>query len=325
MKIDSSAIGNHASLLLARSGLLWGLLGVLAFSFTVPFTRIATHQMDATFVGLGRAVVAGLLATVVLAVGRPPRPRGRQWVCVIAVAAGVVVGFPLLTSLALRTESASHTAVVIGLLPAATAVVAVIRGGERPSRGFWICAAAGASAVIVFVATTGTLGAISPGDLLVVGAVVAAAVGYAEGGLLARSLGAGYTVCWALVISLPLTAAITATRPAPHASVSTWAAFGYLGVVSMFLGFFAWYRGLAIGPIATVGQVQLVQPVFTLCWAAVLLGETIGASTVLGAVAVVGCAAAAVRMRVRRPTDESLHAEVVHSEKSGPIGTAPER
>ncbi|EOM76958.1 DMT family transporter [Rhodococcus rhodnii] len=301
MGIDDSATApRRETLSLGRSGLLWGLLGVLAFSFTVPFTRVAVGAMEPLFVGTGRAVVAGVLAAIVLAVARPARPRGRQWLSVAVVAGGVVLGFPVLTSLALETASASHSAVVIGVLPAATAVVAVIRGGERPSLGFWVCAGAGALAVAAFVATSGPLGTVGVADLLVAGAVIAAAFGYAEGALLARSLGAGFTICWALVVSLPVTTALTATTQWPTAASPTqWAAFGYLAAVSMFLGFFAWYRGLAIGPIARVGQVQLVQPVFTLAWAAMLLGETITPVTIAGAVAVVACAAAAVRSRVR--------------------------
>jgi drug/metabolite transporter (DMT)-like permease len=218
------------------------------------------------------------------------------------VAGGVVAGFPLLTSYALTTVPASHGAVVIALLPAATAVVAVLRARERLPLSFWVMAAVGALAAVVFASLQGGgFGQLHTADLLLFGAVVAAAVGYAEGGLLARELGSWQTVSWALVLSAPLMIALTAAsmvaRP-PSATPAQWAAFAYLAVVSMYLGFFAWYRGLAIGPMARVSQVQLVQPVLTISWAALLLGEELTWPTVLGGVAVILCATMAVRIRL---------------------------
>ena len=277
---------------------------MLAFSFTVPFTRVAVAGLSPLFIGSGRAVVAALLAALALVLTRQRLPHGTQWLRLAVVAAGVVVGFPLLTSLALTTASASHGAVVIALLPAATAVMAVLRTGERPGRPFWIAAALGAIVAVGFAALQGGgFGGLSWHDLLLFGAVLAAAVGYAEGGLLARELGAWQTISWALVVASPLMLALTgfavAQQP-PSATQAQWAAFGYLAVVSMFLGFFAWYRGLEIGPMAQVSQVQLVQPVFTLVWAAMLLREPVGWLTALGALAVIACAALAVRTRTRR-------------------------
>lgn len=287
------------------AGLGWGLLGVAAFSFTVPLTRVAVDGLTPLFIGSARAVVAAGLAAAALAVTRGRLPRGRQWLRLAVVGGGVVAGFPLLTSYALTTVPASHGAVVIGLLPAATAVLAVLRGHERPPCGFWVAAGAGAAAVVAFACVQGG----GPGrpqwaDLLLAGAVVAAAAGYAEGGLLARELGAWQTVSWALVLCAPAMAALaafSAARQVPQATATQWAAFGYLAVVSMFLGFFAWYRGLAIGPIARVGQVQLVQPVLSMAWAALLLGEHLGAATVAGGLVVILCAAGAVRVRLRAP------------------------
>lgn len=289
----------------ARAGLGWGLLGVAAFSFTVPLTRFAVDDggMSPLFIGAGRAVVAALLAAAALAITRQRRPRGTQWGRLAVVAGGVVAGFPILTSLALTTAPASHGAVVIAMLPAATAVLAVLRGHERPPRSFWAMATAGAAAAVGFAALQGGgLGGLHRADLLLFGAVVAAAIGYAEGGLLARELGAWQTVSWALVLSAPVMAALAAVpvvRDPPSGTPSAWAAFGYLAVVSMFLGFFAWYRGLAIGPMAYVSQVQLAQPVMSICWAALLLHERIGWPTVLGGLAVIACAGAAVRTRFR--------------------------
>jgi drug/metabolite transporter (DMT)-like permease len=194
---------------------------------------------------------------------------------------------------------------VIALLPAATAVMAVIRGKERPSVSFWIMAAIGAIVALIFASIQGGgLSAPTLSDLLIFGAVVAAAIGYAEGGLLSRELGSWQTVSWALVLASPLMVVLTVVAIAQqpvNAAATQWAAFGYLGVVSMFLGFVAWYRGLAIGPIARVSQVQLVQPVITIVWAALLLGEVLTWSTIFGGLAVVLCAAIAVRVRLKPP------------------------
>ncbi|MCU1522639.1 MAG: hypothetical protein JWN19_3024 [Arthrobacter sp.] len=223
----------------------------------------------------------------------------------MVVAGGIVVGFPLLTSFALTTAPATHGAVVIALLPAATAMAAVLRARERPPTAFWAATAGGALAAMIFAFTqSGGFGQLHWADLLFLGAVVAAAVGYAEGGLLARELGAWQTVSWALVLASPLMVFLTALSAAhqpPSGTKAQWAALAYLGVVSMFLGFFAWYRGLAIGPMAQVSQTQLIQPVLSICWAGLLLGETLGWTTVIGGLAVILCAGAAVRVRLSPP------------------------
>jgi drug/metabolite transporter (DMT)-like permease len=273
----------------------------------VPLTRIAVGGLSPLFIGSGRAVVAASLAGVALAVTRQRLPRGRQWARLAVVGAGVVVGFPLLTSFALRSSPASHAAIVIALLPAATATMAVLRGHERPPVSFWVIAGVGAVAAMGFAsAQWGGLGRLHWSDLLLFGAVVAAAIGYAEGGLMARELGAWQTVSWALVLCAPLMVCLTilsAVHEPPTGTPVQWAAFAYLGVVSMFLGFFAWYHGLAIGPMAKVSQVQLVQPVLSIGWAALLLGEQLTWSTVLGGVVVIVCAGAAVRVRLGAATD----------------------
>ncbi len=245
-----------------------------------------------------------MLAAVVLALTRQRMPRGIQWVRLGVVAGGIVVGFPLLTSFALTTASASHGAVVIALLPAATAVMAAVRGKERPPRSFWVMAAVGSAVTAVFASLQGGgIGQLHWSDLLLFGAVVAAAIGYAEGGLLARELGSWQTVSWALVLASPLMIALTAVsviEQQPSGTPVEWAAFAYLGVASMFLGFFAWYRGLAIGPMAQVSQVQLVQPVLSILWAAVILREHLTWPTIVGGVAVILCAGVAVRIRLDR-------------------------
>jgi drug/metabolite transporter (DMT)-like permease len=302
MTDQSSVIHRSTTVLSGRAGLWWGLLGVTAFSFTLPFTRVAVGGLSPLFIGSARAVVAAALAATALALTRQHWPTAVQWARLAVVAGGVVVGFPLLSSFALTTAPASHAAVVVGLLPAATAVTAVIRAKERPARSFWLFAGLGAIAAIAFASLQhGGLGGLQWSDLLLFGAVIAAAIGYAEGGLLARELGSWQTVSWALVVSAPLMLAFTGVSVAqqpPAATPAEWLAFAYLAVVSMFLGFFAWYRGLAIGPMAQVSQVQLVQPVMNIGWAALLLNEPIGWPTLFGGLAVVACAALAVRTRL---------------------------
>ncbi|WP_410812709.1 DMT family transporter [Micromonospora sp. 067-2] len=284
------------------SGLWWGLVGVTAFSFTVPLTRVAVGGLAPLFVGSARAVVAAALAVVALAVTRQRLPRGTQWPRLAVVGGGIVVGFPLLTSFALTSAPASHGAVVIAMLPAATAVLAVIRGHEHPSARFWVAAGIGTFAALAFAsAQWGGLGQLHWADLLLLGAVVSAAVGYAEGGLLARTLGAWQTVSWALVLCSPLSVVLTVVSAVQQSSPGTavqWAALSYLGVVSMFLGFFAWYHGLATGPMVRVSQVQLIQPVLSIAWAGLLLREPIGWATVVGGLVVILCAATAVRVRL---------------------------
>lgn len=290
------------------TGLWWGLAGVAAFSFTVPFTKVAVESLSPLFIGSGRAVVAAILATFALALTRQRLPRGTQWVRLAVVAGGIVVGFPLLTSFALTTTPASHGAVVIALLPAATAVAAVLRGRERPRPAFWLITGVGALTAIGFASLqSGGFGQLHSADLLLLGAVAAAAIGYAEGGLLARELGAWQTVSWALVLASPLMVflvAVSVAQQPPSGTPVQWLAFAYLGVVSMFLGFFAWYRGLAIGPMAQVSQIQLVQPVLSICWAGLLLGESLTWSTIVGGLAVILCAGAAVRVRLKPATPQ---------------------
>jgi drug/metabolite transporter (DMT)-like permease len=277
---------------------------VTAFSFTVPLTRVAAQGLPPLFTGSGRAAVAAVLAAVALAVTRQRRPSRPQWLRLAVVAGGVVVGFPLLTSYALTQSPASHGAVVIGLLPAATAVMAVLRGKERVPVRFWLSAGLGSGAVVAFAALQdGGLGTPHGADVLLFGAVLAAAVGYAEGGLLARELGAWQTVSWALLLAGPLMLVLTAVAVAqetPQGTAPQWLAFAYLSVVSMFLGFFAWYRGLAIGPMTAVSQVQLVQPVLSITWATLLLGEHLTWTTAVGGLGVILCARTAVRTRLSR-------------------------
>ncbi|MEV0895613.1 DMT family transporter [Actinoplanes sp. NPDC049802] len=286
-----------------------GALGVLGFSLSLPATRVAVQGLDPWFVAFGRAMVAAVLAAGYLWFTRAPRPTRDQWRRLTIVALGVVAGFPLFTSLALTSETASHGAVVVTLLPATTAVLAVLRAGERPPPAFWLAGGAGLLAVLTFLVASGTVhGALSVPDLHLLAAVALCGLGYAEGGALARELGGARTICWALLVALPVTAPLTGfaavTRP-PQAGVTIWLAFAYLSVVSMFLAFFAWYAGLARGGIARVGQLQLAQPILTLLWSALLLGERLAAPAVVAALAVLACVVLTQRTRAGRPAGTS--------------------
>ncbi|MFI7650594.1 DMT family transporter [Micromonospora sp. NPDC049460] len=282
-------------------GLALGALGVLAFSMSLPMTRVAVQELDPWFVAFGRAVGAALLAWAYLRSTGAPRPSRGQWRRLSIVALGVVVSFPLFTSLALTTQTSAHGAVVVAVLPAMTAMFAVLRAGERPPPLFWVASIGGLLAVLAFLIVSGTVsGALSLADLYLLAAVVLCGLGYAEGGLLARELGGARTICWALLLSLPVTLPVTAvatTIHRPHAGAAAWAGFGYLTAVSMFLGFFAWYAGLARGGIAQVGQIQLAQPVLTLTWSALLVGEAVAPASVAAAFVVLACVVLTQRSR----------------------------
>lgn len=273
-----------------RAGLFWGGVGVLAFSLSFPMTRLAVAEIDPVVVGLGRAVVVGVLAIAFIFLHKAPWPPRSSWISLILVSVGVVIGFPLLTSIALRSVPSAHGAVITGLLPIATAVMAVMRAGERPSLTFWISSSIGLGAVLLFAAAQGARAPVASDGLILL-AVLAGGLGYAEGGALSRTMGGPLVICWALIISLPILVPVTAWRLAVvgwpnEASAVAWAGFAYVSLVSMFFGFFAWYRGLARGGVARVGQLQLAQPVLTLFWSALLLGEVVSPTTAIAACAV---------------------------------------
>lgn len=283
-------------------GMWLGAIGVAMFSLTLPFTRIAVAELNPVFVALGRAVVAAAASAVLLLWSGAPRPAAAQWKALVITALGVVIGFPVLSSIAMRYVPASHGAVVIGILPLATALFGALRFGERPSLGFWIASVAGAGIVMAFALTQGG-GELHVADLALFGAVVAAAMGYAEGARLSQSMGGTRVICWALLLSVPLLLPASIWLGLEYgvsASLHAWAAFAYVSLFSMFIGFFFWYRGLALGGIARVGQVQLLQPFLTLIGAALLLGEPLNARNMLFAVAVLAVVAVGRRMDIRR-------------------------
>jgi drug/metabolite transporter (DMT)-like permease len=262
--------------------------------------------------------VAAALAAALLLVTRQSLPERRHWARLVVVGSGVIVGFPLFTSLALRELPSADAAVIVGLLPAATAVMAVLRAGERPSRAFWGACAFGLFAVLLFAASQGAGLVPDPGHLLVLLAVVLCSLGYAEGGALAQEIGGWRVISWSLVIFAPFLAPFVAWSVLGSggaglagAGAAAWACFAYVSVVSMFLGFFAWYRGLAEGGVARVGQVQLSQPVLTLLWSALLLGEHVGPLTVLCALLVLGSVAIGQRTRVKGGGGKAVPAKTV--------------
>lgn len=271
-------------------GLLFCLLAVLGFSFTLPATRIASGELDPFILGPGRGAVAALLALIVLCTQRASWPASGQLWRLCVVASCVVVGFPLLTSLALMRVPTHHAVVLVGLTPLTTSSIAALRNGERPSLAFWSCALFGACATIAFgLAAHGFR--FAPADALLLAAVLVVALGYSEGARLTAELGGVRVTCWGLVLALPVTTACIVYalvwRPLPVPSAAALLSFGYLSLVSSLLAFYAWYRGLAAGGLARGSQVQLLQPILSLVWCSVLLSEPIGPATLLAGAAVV--------------------------------------
>ena len=275
------------------SGWLNGFIGVLIFSGSLPATRLAVLDFDPLFLTVARATLAGLLALAVLLLFKERRPGRGQLFSLAIVALGVVVGFPLLTALALRHVTSAHSIVFLGLLPMATAMFAVLRGGERPRPAFWLFSVIGALLVVGYALAQG-VSAAPLGDLLMLGAVLVCGLGYAEGAALSRSLGGWQVISWALVLALPFMAVATALLMPPsfaNVHLAGWLSLGYVALFSMFIGFVFWYRGLAQGGIATVGQLQLLQPFFGLALAATVLGEQVSWGMLGVTLGVIGCVA----------------------------------
>lgn len=276
-------------------GWLNGAAGVAIFSGSLPATRVAVLGFDPLFLTGARATLAGALAAALLAALRERRPGPADLAALAAVALGVVVGFPLFSALALQHMSAAHSLVFIGLLPLATAAFGVLRGGERPRPLFWLFALAGSALVAGFAWVRGG-GGLSTGDLWMLAAVLVCGFGYAEGGRLSRTLGGWPVIAWALTLALPVMLPwMILTRPADLAAASpaAWAGLGYVTLFSMLIGFIFWYRGLALGGIAAVGQLQLFQPLLGLGLAALLLGERVDSATLGVTVGVILCVAGA--------------------------------
>lgn len=286
-------------------GMWLGLAGVTLFAMTTPMTRLAVGpaedpQLPPLFVTAGRAALAGVLSLAYLLLTRAPRPRARHLPALAVSAAGTVIGFPLFLGLALREVNAMHAAVVTGLLPLGTAVVASIALRQRPSNGFWACALLGFGLVASFAVLAG--GQLSAADGLLMLAVLSAAVGYVSGAHLAKEWPAEHLICWVLVLSMPLTWPLAwHAWPSQPATVSAWGGFAYVTLFSMWIGFFAWYRALALGGTVRVSQVQLVQPFLSLLFAVPVLGERLDAMTLLFSLAVIATVFVGKRMPVNLP------------------------
>ncbi|AZE94873.1 Permease of the drug/metabolite transporter (DMT) superfamily [Pseudomonas orientalis] len=278
-------------------GWINGFIGVLIFSGSLPATRLAVMEFDPVFLTMLRATLAAVLGLCLLRLFKEKRPTRQQWTPLAIVALGVVIGFPLLTALALQYVTSAHSIVFIGLLPLATAIFGVLRGGERPRPVFWLFSVMGSALVMGYAFAQG-LSAAPAGDVLMLLAVLVCGLGYAEGATLSRSLGGWQVICWALVVSLPIVAPLSVLlAPASFTGISlpAWLSLGYVAVFSMLIGFVFWYRGLAQGGIAAVGQLQLLQPFFGLALAAGLLHEQVSLGMLLVTVAVIGCVAGAKR------------------------------
>jgi drug/metabolite transporter (DMT)-like permease len=274
-----------------------GLLGVIIFSGSLPATRVAVADFSPLFLTSARAVIAALLGMALLLALRQARPARSDLLSLAIVAIGVVVGFPLLTALALQYITAAHSIVFIGLLPLATAAFGVLRGGERPKPAFWLFSILGAATVAGFALSRSDGGSVT-GDLLMIAAILLCGLGYAEGAALSRRLGGWQVISWALLLSLPMMALITLlTLPGSWSGIGmpAWLSLAYVSVFSMLVGFIFWYRGLARGGIAGVGQLQLLQPFFGLILAAVLLHEPIAWTMIASTIVVVLCVAGAKR------------------------------
>ena len=273
------------------SGWSNGFIGMLIFSGSLPATRVAVMELDPLFLTGARAAIAGLLALAALSLFRQRRPTAHQWRSLVLVSLGVVLGFPLLTALALQQVTAAHTLVFMGLLPLSTAIFGVLRGGERPQPSFWFFSLLGSALVMGFAASQG-MAASWRGDVLMLLGIAICGLGYAEGGRLSRDLGGWQVISWALVLALPAMLLLAALRwPADMAQVSAtaWLGLAYVSVFSMWIGFVFWYRGLAQGGIAAVGQLQLLQPFFGLALAAGLLHEAVSLGMVGVTLAVILC------------------------------------
>lgn len=274
-----------------------GLLGVIIFSGSLPATRVAVADFSPLFLTSARAAIAALLGAAFLFGLRQARPAHADIVPLAIVSVGVVLGFPLLTALALQHIDAAHSIVFVGLLPLSTAIFGVLRGGERPRPAFWLFSTIGAAAVAGFALYRSDGGSMA-GDLLMIAAILLCGLGYAEGGVLSRRLGGWQVISWALLLALPpmaILALVTAPAGFADVGVPAWVGLAYVSVFSMLVGFIFWYRGLALGGIAGVGQLQLLQPFFGLVLAALLLREPVGWTMIASTVIVVLCVAGARR------------------------------
>lgn len=281
-----------------KGGWLSGFLGVLIFSGSLPATRAAVMDFDPVFLTVARASIAAVLGIALLLLAREKLPERGDVPSLVVVAIGVIIGYPLLSALALQHITSAHSIVFVGLLPLATAIFGVLRGGERPRAVFWLFSFLGSALVVGYAVGQG-LSASPTGDMLMLAAIIVCGLGYAEGAKLSRKLGGWQVICWALALSLPvmLMSAITLAPPSfDDVGMPAWLGLAYVSLFSMLIGFVFWYHGLAQGGIAAVGQLQLLQPFFGLALAATLLGEQVSVGMLAVTLAVVACVVGAKRV-----------------------------
>ena len=289
-------------------GLLLGFLGMCLFAGTLPATRLALLGFAPLFLTVARAALAGSVGLIVLIARRRRVPSRSLWLEMFGAALCTVIGFPLFAALAMMTVPAAHGGVVLGILPLVTAAAATVFAHERPSPGFWLASVLGALIVVTFMLRRNGGMTFSAGDLFLLGAVLSGALGYTFSGRLATLMPGWEVISWQVVIFLPLAAAATFVLwPADIATapISSWIGLGYVGLVSQYTAFFVFNAGLAIGGIARVGQVMLLQPFMIVALALPVNGEAIDVETILFAAAVVATVLIGQRMRVTRHRDES--------------------
>lgn len=282
-------------------GMLLGFIGVLMFSLTLPFTRIAVAELSPYFVTFGRSSLGGICALLLFAFTKPKLPTKNQLIRLSVMALGVVYGFPLFVSLAMKTLPSAHGGIVLGVLPLATAVVGALRFNERPSLAFWITAVTGSLLVITYASLNGS-GGLASEDWLLFVAIASASIGYSEGGKLSEEMSSVEVISWALVLTLPINIFLTYQYidfEISAVSSSAIISFVYVGLISMYIAFFFWYRGIALGGVARVGQVQLLQPFLTLVGAYFLLDEQITAMNIGFALCVLAVVVLGKRTRAK--------------------------
>lgn len=274
-----------------KRGMVLGFIGIVCFSLTLPATSIAVPYFGEIIVGLGRTVIAAIVVGIIFMIKKPSLPNKKQFISLMIVAGGAVLAFPLLTTFAMKSLPVSHGAIEVALLPLATAGFAIWRGGERPSKRYWIASILGAITVLMYAVYLG-LGQLQKGDFALIAAVILLGLSYAEGGKLSKELGSWQVIAWAILIGAPffiVPVAFSISANMLQAPIEAWISLCYLGVVSQFLAYIAWYGGLSLGGIARVGQIQYLQPFLMIGFSVLFLGESITWLTIILALIVVMC------------------------------------
>lgn len=274
-----------------KKGMLLGFVGIICFSLTLPATSFAVPYFGATIVGLGRTVIAAIIVAILFIIKKQSLPNKRQLKSLGIVSVGTVLAFPLLTTFAMKSLPVSHGAIELALLPLVTAGFAMWRGGEKPSKRFWIASIIGAGTVLVYAVYLG-IGQLQKGDIALIAAVVILGLSYAEGGKLSKELGSWQVIAWSILIGAPffiIPVALSISAETLQAPISAWISLFYLAIVSQFLAYVAWYGGMSLGGVARIGQIQYLQPFLMIGFSVIFLGEKMTWLTVILAIVVVMC------------------------------------